>query len=332
MTTRTQKAHALVQHVSVKANALVRLLLLVSTLLLFATGDVNAESKNGFDLSDSLIPTEKIKPGGPPRDGIPSIDNPKFVKPADVNFLKDKERVIGVYRNGLAKAYPIKILNWHEIVNDRYGEEAIVISYCPLCGTGMVFSAQRSNVHLTFGVSGLLYNSDVLLYDRQTGTLWSQIMGKGIAGPLKGLTLELLPASHTTWREWRKRHPETLILSTQTGYSRNYFRSPYMGYERSRELYFPVEHKSNKYRTKEMVLGVTIDGQHKAYPFKELRKQGLANFVDQFAGERLTIEWLESEKFARLLDENGTEVPSVLAYWFAWYAFYPETKIFQANP
>ena len=89
--------------------------------------------------------------------------------------------------------------------------------------------------------------------------------------------------------DWRKRHPETLILSTQTGFSRNYFRSPYMGYERSRELYFPVEHKSNKYRTKEMVLGVTIDGQHKAYPFKELRKQGLANFVDQFAGERLTI-------------------------------------------
>ena len=222
MTTRTQKAQTLVQHVSVKANALVRLLQLVSALLLFAAGGVNAESKNGFDLSDSLIPAEKIKHGGPPKDGIPAIDNPKFIRADEVDFIKPKDRVIGVFRDGVAKAYPIRILNWHEVVNDTIGKHPIVVTYCPLCGTGMVFSTKTADGRMRFGVSGLLYNSDVLLYDRPTHSLWSQILGKAIAGPLKGLSIDMLPAAHTTWRDWKRRYPETLVLTTDTGFKRNY--------------------------------------------------------------------------------------------------------------
>ena len=157
-----------------------------------------AQIKNGFDLTDSLVPADEIRSGGIPRDAIPSINEPSFVSADEAGFLRDGDRIIGVHRNGVAKAYWIGILEWHEIVNDVFGDEAVLISYCPLCNTGMVFSVQNPNVRFSFGVSGLLYNSDLLLYDRQTNSLWSQIMGQAITGPLKGFTMNLLPSSHTT--------------------------------------------------------------------------------------------------------------------------------------
>jgi len=279
--------------------------------------------KNGFDLSDGLIPPEKIHHGGPPRDGIPSIDNPKFITAAEAGFLKDDDRVMGVRRNGIAKAYPIRILNWHEIVNDTFGDEAVLISYCPLCYSGMAFLVQGTDFHLTFGVSGLLYNSDMLLYDRQTGSLWSQIKARAISGPLKGTVLPLLPSSHTTWRDWKSEYPDTLVLSTDTGFNRNYNRSPYLGYGQSNQLFFPVEHQNSQYRRKDLVLGVTIGDKQKAYPFPELEKQGLLQFEDEFAGEKLRIEWKPAENTARILDQDNNELPSLIAYWFAWHAFYP---------
>jgi len=301
---------------------LLSLLMLVSSACLAAT-------KNGFNLDDSLIPAAKIKRGGPPRDGIPSIDKPEFVEPADAGFLKDKDRVIGVYYKGVAKAYPIKILNWHEIVNDTFQGSGILISYCPLCNSGMVFSAQSKTLRFSFGVSGLLYNSDVLLYDRQTQSLWSQILGKSIAGPLKGVKLNLLPSSHTTWRQWRRRYPNSKVLSTRTGFRINYNKSPYMDYARSGNLMFKVEHKNSAYRNKELVLGLTLGNKHKAYPFSELSKQGLNAFNDDFADRKLRIKWLEDDKTAMVFDEQGKELATVLAYWFAWYAFFPDTEIFK---
>lgn len=289
------------------------------------------QTKNGFDLSDASVPVDQIRGGGVSRDAIQAIDNPKFVSASDAGFLKSKERVLGVFRNDVAKAYPIRILNYHEIVNDSFGDEAIVVSYCPLCYTGMVFIAQAADFKLTFGVSGLLYNSDVLLYDRQTDSLWSQIMSKAITGPLKGLTLSSLPASHTTWRDWAERHPDTLVLSTDTGYRRDYHRSPYLDYTRTGSLMFPVENKSNEYRNKTLVLGVTLNGQSKVYPFKELEKNGQERFDDSIDGRTISVEWFPSEKFARILDKEGEELPSVIAYWFAWYAFHPDSEIFHAS-
>jgi hypothetical protein len=155
----------------------------VSLLCIFVLCTVvHAQTKNGFDLGDASVPIDQIRHGGVPRDGIPSIDNPKFIDAADADFLRGKDRILGVFRNGVAKAYPIKILDYHEIVNDHFGDEAILVSYCPLCYTGMVFSVQGNDVAFDFGVSGLLYNSDVLLYDRETGSLWSQILSKAITG------------------------------------------------------------------------------------------------------------------------------------------------------
>jgi len=148
-----------------------------------------AEINNGFDLSDPLIPSEEILHGQPPRDGIPAIDHPCFITAKHVKFLKKQDRILGIERNGILKTYPIRILDYHEIVNDQFGKEAIVFTYYPLCGTGMAFKATVSGINLNFGVSGLLYNSDVLLYDRNTRSLWSQIKSQAISGTLKGKRL-----------------------------------------------------------------------------------------------------------------------------------------------
>ena len=288
-----------------------------------------AKSKNGFDLDNSTVPTNEIRKTGVRRDGIPSIDDPKFVAADDADFLRDKDRVIGVFKNGLARAYPIRILDHHEVVNDEFDGEAILITYCPLCYTGMVFSAQASDFGLKFGVSGLLYNSDVLLYDRNTGSLWSQIMSKAITGPLKGMTLLAVPASHTTWRQWRQRHPTTIVLSTDTGFRRNYRQSPYLEYARSRSLLFPVKERDERYRNKALVLGVRLGTTIRAYPFDELRKNGAGSFEDVIGGRQVTIEWSDDDDFARVLDDGGEELSSVIAYWFAWYAFHPDTEVFR---
>jgi hypothetical protein len=291
----------------------------------------HAQVKNGFDLSDSLIDASSIRGGGPPRDGIPSLDEPKFVSIVDVDFLDSDDRVIGVYRNGVAKAYPIRILNWHEVVNDDFAGSATLVTYCPLCGTGMVFDVQNDEVDFTFGVSGLLYNSDVLLYDRQTGSLWSQIMSQAVTGPMKHTKLDLLPSRHTNWADWRELHPETLVLSTDTGYQRNYNSSPYLDYERSNRLMFDVENRNRAYANKDLVLGLSIGDRHRAYPLEELEKQGAERFNDELAGQQLTVVWSESANSAHVLDQSETEIPTVLAYWFAWYAFHPQTEIFRAD-
>src|SRR5437870_5629196 len=202
-----------------------------------------ARTLNGFDLKDSLVPPDQILPGGPGRDGIPAIDAPKFVKASAAN-LAAADRVLGLVHNGAVKAYPVRILNWHEIVNDRFGDEAIAITYCPLCGAGIAYAARAGGRPTTFGVSGLLYNSDLLLYDRATQSLWSQIEARAIAGPLKGEKLTPVALTHTTWADWKARHPDTLVLSAETGFSRDYSRDPYAGYESSSRIMFPTAHTS----------------------------------------------------------------------------------------
>ena len=184
---------------------------------------------------------------------------------------------------------------------------------------------------MTFSVSGLLYNSDLLLYDHRTDSLWSQVLGRAISGPLRGAELDLLPASHTTWRDWLRRHPDTLVMTTNTGHTRDYTRSPYLGYAKRSRLYFPVSHRSRRYRNKEMVLGVTINGVDKAYPFKELNANGETRFQDVIGGRAVVIDWLAEEQTARVVDSRNEELPGVLAYWFAWYAFHPDTEVFDSR-
>ncbi|MFB3078248.1 MAG: DUF3179 domain-containing (seleno)protein, partial [Lysobacterales bacterium] len=193
--------------------------------LVFMPSILNATTDNGFDLTNSEIDTRKIEHGGPPKDGIPALDSPRFTSPQDATFLREDDWVIGLEIEGDARAYPVKILNYHEIVNDRIGNLAVLISYCPLCRTAMAFDSSNQGMPLSFGVSGLLYNSDVLMYDRQTDSLWSQIMGRAISGPLKGTALNTIPIRHTRSMSKRERSSHRSGTSQRRSPSPNVARS-----------------------------------------------------------------------------------------------------------
>ncbi len=279
---------------------------------------------NGFNLDGgSLIPLNEIHQGGPPKDGIPSIDSPAFIPASEAKFLQDDDRIIGVIIKGLAKAYPIRILNWHEIVND----DNTVISYCPLCGTGMAFESTNAD----FGVSGLLYNSDMLLYDRKTESLWSQIAGKAISGKRKGERVKLVNVENTSWEDWRDKYPSTRVLSEKTGFSRDYSKSPYKGYDSTKRLYFPVSHSSTRFHPKEKVIGLERNGIFKAYPFSELSKSKDNIIKDKIAGESIEIHFNQQHRSGYIQLISGEKLPSLISFWFAWYAFHPETDIYIWN-
>lgn len=289
-----------------------------------------AQNKKGFDLSNASIPVNEIKDGGPPKDGIPSIDKPEF-KEASAMQLDEQTRVLGVKVNGVAKAYPVPIMNFHEIVNDEFAGQPVVVTYCPLCGSGVAFDARINEERRTFGVSGLLYNSDVLLYDRQTESLWSQIMMEAVAGPLQGEKLQMLPTMNTSWGEWKKKHPDTQVLTENTGYQRDYSRSPYQGYEQSEELYFDVEHEDDRFHPKETVVGIEINRQFKAYPLSELEKSGEEQLKDQFQGQELQINYNPDSQSATITNSQGQELPALTTFWFAWFTFHPETEVYQVD-
>lgn len=308
-----------------------RALILIAALLPIA--GASGKTLNGFELDDPLVPAREIVGGGPPRDGIPALKDPAIIRADQADYLDRSDRVLGVVIDGSAKAYPVKILDWHEVVNDRIGSRYFIVTYCPLCGSGMVFDTSAGDDRLVFGVSGLLYNSDVLLFDRNTGSLWSQLMAKAINGELKGTDLPQLPALHTTWQAWRERHPETTVLSEDTGYRRNYNRSPYINYDKSRQLFFDVSERApTKYHPKELVLGIKSGESAKAYPFTELESTSSDSFVDQFDGNAITVFWDDKSQTAWAEDSEGEPVPATVAYWFAWYAFNPDTLVYEAQP
>jgi len=199
------------------------------------------------------------------------------------------------------------------------------------CGTGLVYKGQMDNRKLDFGVSGLLYNSDVLLYDRQTQSLWSQILSKSVNGPMKGRKLETMPVWQTSWTQWKKKHPNTQVLSTNTGFGRDYTRSPYGDYDNNTSTYFPTSAQSRRYHPKERVLGVTINGKHKAYPMTELGKLGAATLKDSFQGQQLSLEFDVPNRDGQIRDASGKILSIVNGFWFAWYAFHPDTEVFTAK-
>lgn len=301
--------------------------LLLWFITLSLTQVTYAQTKNGFDLSNSEIPVHLIKQGGPPKDGIPALSNPEFLTARKANYLNNNDRVVALSVNGESRAYPIKILNYHEIVNDVVGGMPLVVSYCPLCGSALVFKATIDNQRLSFGVSGLLYNSDVLMYDRQTNSLWSQLMMHAVTGSMKGQTLSFIEAEQTTWGDWRQRHPQTQVLSDKTGYNRDYSRSPYQGYEQVPTLFFPVAKVSDLMASKQKVLGVAVDGKFKAYSLADLKAAGKI-LKDNLNGTDYTINFNSTSKSATVSHASKPLV-YITTYWFAWYTFHPETEVYQ---
>lgn len=280
----------------------------------------------GFDFSKHSIPLDEIHDGGPPKDGIPALYDPEFVRAGEVDFMRPHDRILGLEVNRETKAYPIKILNWHELVNDRIGGRAVLVSYCPLCGTGMGFDAMLNGRRKLFGVSGKLYNSNVLFYDKETESLWSQIMMEAVTGSYARTRLVQIPLKHTTWQAWIKKHPDTKVLSTNTGYNRPYNQSPYRTYEKSNALYFPVSYQDDRLDRKEWVMGVTVNGESKAYPFNAIGETK-NSFTDQVGGQEITVHFDRRSRSA-WIEQGGRTIPTTQAYWFAWVAFHPETILY----
>ncbi|MBD3225299.1 MAG: DUF3179 domain-containing protein [Caldithrix sp.] len=287
--------------------------------------NVVAQTKLGFDLSNATINVDEIVPGGPPRDGIPSIDHPKFIPVQQADYLQDDDIVIGLVRGDTARAYPTRILIWHEIVNDVFGGQPVAITYCPLCGTSMVFERKINGKVRTFGVSGLLYRSDVLMYDRQSESLWSQLAMKAVNGPEAGAELTWLPSEHLTWKAWREKYPNGQVLSTDTGFDRNYGGEAYASYFASDETMFSVPHKRKELANKAWVVGVIINGQAKAYPVEELPSN--KTIKDRIGDLDIELRYDANKRLHEVVSAGGQTIPSVMAFWFAWQAFYPDTEL-----
>ncbi len=288
---------------------------------------LSCASTAGFDLKNSLVPKHKIMSGGPPKDGIPAILKPKFATVENAgSFLKETDRVLAFTLDGVSRAYPVKILNWHELVNDHVNGRPVIITFCPLCGTGMMFDRSIDGREYTFGVSGLLYESDMLLYDHQTGSLWSQIAGKAVTGKMSGTKLKLLPVVNTTWGRWKRERPDTVALTPDTGYKRDYDTDPFDRYNATDRLMFPVTEKNQRFDNKETVIGIRRNGDAMAYLFSRLKKAETP-VKDTVGGVSILVHFDEDSSTAYITDTDGAQLPATVGFWFAWYAFNPDTRV-----
>ena len=291
---------------------------------------------------------DRMMSGGPPPDGIPSIDDPTFL-PAGEHSLDPDDKVIGLVYDGVVRAYPHNIMVLHEIVNHDIGGENIAVTYCPLTATAQGFKTGST----TLGVSGRLINSNLVMYDRDTGSLWPQIAATAIAGERTGETLEEIDLTWTTWGEWYAENPDTELLSDRTGFARDYRRDPYGrynptgGYYNSERVMFPLMAQSDELHPKHMVAGARTAEQAAVFDLAQLADAGLIK-TEHFVGvyqdslsnaavyrrdPEVRLQWddgqvVNADTGARYApDELPLEsVITIEAFWFAWHATYPDSE------
>ena len=309
------------------------------------------------------IRLDEIVWGGVRKDDIPALTEPDLIAADQADYLTEDELVFGVSINGDTRAYPYRIMDWHEMFNDTVGGVAVSLAYCTLCGSGILYKTKlkESEPPIIFGSSGFLYRSNKLMYDKKTHTLWNQFNGKPVVGPLtnSGIELEVLPVVTTTWGEWLKQHPHTKVLSLDTGYTRDYTPgAPYGAYFASEELMFPAYVGDQTLQQKDKVFGLRISDSKKAWPLKLFKQSKVIN--DQVGiipivligdeanstvrayrseGNTFTLnkngnlisknkEWqLTENELIGPNDEKLSRLPGHIAYWFAWSGYYPDTLV-----
>jgi hypothetical protein len=258
------------------------------------------------------VPCNEIVGGGPPKDGIPSIDHDNVVGQLtmveathpEAEYLADDDFILGVVvydADGRphARAYSHNLLWWHEIANDVVADQAFTVTFCPLTGSGVVFPAGEDG--LSFGTSGRLYNSNLVMYDRVTDSQWSQMLGRAITGPMRSDQLAIWPIVETTWAQWRRMWPDTRVATTQTGHSRDYAAYPYGDYRENHGNPFPptnpADDRSELAKTR--VLGVRVPGAARAYPYTEMAEQGPATVINDTLGDvPLAIVYVDDVRLA----------------------------------
>jgi hypothetical protein len=251
-----------------------------------------AEAEFTTDFSKHSVSYSEILSGGPPKDGIPAIDNPQFVSVDDADeWIAPVEPVILVEIDSEARAYPLQILTWHEIVNDTIGATPVMVSFCPLCNTAIVFERRVDDRTLDFGATGRLRKSNLIMYDRQTESWWQQATGEAIAGELTGAQLSFLPASLISWADFKAAHPNGQVLSRETGYNRSYGRNPYAGYDdiNSSPFLYDGPETPGVLPPVARVLAVELGGETVAYPYTALAEAQVVN--DSVGGTNVAVFW-----------------------------------------
>ena len=335
------------------------------------------------DSHPSRIRVEEVQWGGVVTDGIPPLNNPRMMTADQATYLNAADAVFGLHINDEARAYPLRIMDWHEMANDVVGGVPVSLAYCTLCGAAVAYDDRASDGNIyTFGTSGFLFRSNKLMYDRQTKTLWNQLTGEPVLGELAGtdVTLTVLPVVLTTWEEWLVKHPDTLVLDVDTGFPRDYTPGAAYGDYFSVEVtMFPVWQRSDLLDTKDQVFALRINGLPKAYPLDILTEEQVVNDllgdtavliiaprgtvnvdgnslrvgrVNYSAGGEVRAYERGNETFSPtddpdvIMDADGREwqvgeaaltgpegetLPRLgghLAYWFGWFAFFPNTQVY----
>ncbi|WP_350335376.1 DUF3179 domain-containing protein [Coralliovum pocilloporae] len=303
------------------------------------------------------IRLEEITWGGVYKDGIPSLDNPTLIPATDADYMLDTDLVFGVSINGDTRAYPLRIMGWHEMFNEVIGGVPVALAYCTLCGSGILFETDVKGRQkpFVFGSSGFLYRSNKLMFDRETHSLWNQFTGKPVVGPLVDRNIELKqrPVVITSWAEWRRNNPDTRILSLKTGHRRDYGSGVvYQDYFASNDLMFPTRVDQTRHRQKDYVFGIRTQGAAKAWPLKvfaggkvindrinatplvligdeatrTVRAYESQGLVFKIKGDGLISgdgrAWTISEDNLKASDgQNLPRVAGHIAYWFAWNGY-----------
>jgi len=310
---------------------------------------------------ESLNPRDIIY-GVVPKDAIPALVTPGFVPVADAGFMQPDDRVIVIEVNGVERAYPTRILDHHEIVDDVVGGRPIVVTYCPLCGSAVAFSQPVNGRILTFGVSGDLYDSNLLMYDHETNSLWLQVSGEAVEGKLKGTKLAMYPVAYDTWAHWKDHHPAGEVLSIHTGYEErfgNYERSPYQGYASTPDLWFYVNRDDKRLPRKARVIGIEARGGFKAYPEEIVWQRGVieddigathvviladrdSSRIGAFERGKLHLtlkkgvvtdqrgrRWTWAGNSLSLDRQGPLSFEIVPTFWFAWSAIHPDSALYE---
>lgn len=318
--------------------------------------------------TDWLIPSGEVLDGGPGKDGIPSVDSPNFSAISNIEFLNDQSLVIGIVSsNGTAKAYPHPILDWHEIVNDEFANKKFALTYCPLTGTGIAWDRNINGKETTFGVSGKLYNTNLMPYDRETDSYWSQIRMDCVNGSLINTTIETHSIIETTWATWKKLYPQSQVMNTETGFSRDYQAYPYGDYRTNHSnIIFPLSKLDERLPAKERVLALLSGTTKRVYSINLFEEDRVIE--DTFDGKEIIVIGSKEENYIVAFekseiinlapisdmhpfiaqDENGSfvsiagrvlggpltgthlnPIESFMGYWMAFGAFYEGIEIYE---
>ena len=293
------------------------------------------------DFSKKSIDLKEFRGGGPPKDGIPSIDTPLFKPVSEITDIAAREPVVGLEINGDARAYPLRILMWHEIVNDTVGKVPVIVTFCPLCNTAIVFERKIAGKILEFGTTGLLQNSNLVMYDRQSQSWWRQFTGTAVVGEMLGSELTALPARLESFENFKKRFPTGKVLVPNNPAIRNYGQNPYTRYDSMTFPFLFTGEMPKDIRPMERVVTYRKDGKMSAYALSLLAKKKTLKADD------ITLSWttgqtsaLDTSSIAKGRDignitvqqnRNGTmvDIPYEVTFAFVVFAFSPETKINQ---